>query len=299
MKKVIFAVLALCLCSIAAWFLLGHHRAQSPQVDHPRLAPGVAMQNVNFYSQALKRQMPYRVFLPAKLAAGRKLPVVYLLHGNGGGFQNWSNYSDAAKYAAIESTGGLILVMPQGDSSYFQNAALKPEDKYQDYLVNDLISDVEARFPARKNRESRAIVGVSMGGYAAVELALSRPDLFVFAGAISPAIDVPSRRFTIRRADQYWRFKTIFGEWGSESRRSRDPFVVVQSANPAATPFIYLTAGEQEALLEPNRRFASRLNDRHFAYEFHTKPGGHDWTEWDAQIPGCFDSLLKHLNRPN
>jgi hypothetical protein len=28
---------------------------------------------------------------------------------------------------------------------------------------------------------------------------------------------------------------------------------------------------------------------------FHTKPGGHDWGEWDSQIPGCFESLLQHL----
>jgi len=297
MKKVLFAALVLCLCGIAAVFLARRHNALPPLIDQPRLAPGVTMQDVSFYSQALKRQMPYRVFLPAKLAAGQKLPVVYLLHGNGGSFWNWSNYSDVAKYAAVENKGGLILVMPQGDSSYYMNAALKPDDKYEDYLVNDLTADVEARFPAAKSREGRAMVGVSMGGYAVVKLALSRPDLFVFAGAISPAIDVPSRRFTIRRADQYWRFKTIFGEWGSESRRSHDPFILVQSANPAGTPYIYLTAGEQEALLEPNRRFASRLKDRHFAYEFHTKPGGHDWNEWDAQIPGCFEALLKHLNR--
>jgi enterochelin esterase-like enzyme len=60
-----------------------------------------------------------------------------------------------------------------------------------------------------------------------------------------------------------------------------------------------MTAGEHEPLLEPIRRFASRLHDRHFAYEFHTKPGGHDWNEWDAQIPACFDSLMHHLPSQN
>jgi S-formylglutathione hydrolase len=84
---------------------------------------------------------------------------------------------------------------------------------------------------------------------------------------------------------------------GSASRQSMDPIVLVQSADPALTPYIYLGAGEQEPLLDPNRRFASRLKERHFTYEFHTKPGGHDWNEWDAQIPGCFDSLLEHLKR--
>jgi len=50
-----------------------------------------------------------------------------------------------------------------------------------------------------------------------------------------------------------------------------------------------------EPLLIPNRRFAALLKNRSFAYEFHTKPGGHDWGEWNSQIPGCFESLLEHL----
>jgi len=233
--------------------------------------------------------------LPTTVAAGVKLPVVYLLHGNGGNFLNWSNYADVSRYAATSESGGLILAMPQGDASYFVNAALKPEDRYSDYLVNDLIGDVEARFPAATGRANRAVVGVSMGGYAAVELALTRPDLFGFAGAISPAIDVPSRRFSWKRWGQWQRFRTIFGEWGSETRRAEDPFVLVGSADPAKTPYFYVTAGEQEALLEPNKRFVARLKARGLAYEFHTKPGGHDWAEWDAQIPGCFAELMVRM----
>jgi S-formylglutathione hydrolase FrmB len=134
-----------------------------------------------------------------------------------------------------------------------------------------------------------------MGGYAAVELALTRPELFGFAGAISPAIDVPSRRFSWKRWGQWSRFRTIFGEWGSATRRAEDPFVLVGSADPDKTPYLYVTAGEQEALLEPNKQFAARLKARGFAYEFHTKPGGHDWGEWDAQIPGCFAELMERM----
>jgi S-formylglutathione hydrolase len=287
----------LLICSLAVSLLAGCYTDQLPELDHPRLAPGVAMQDVTFFSAALNRQMSYRVFLPARLLAGEKLPVVYLLHGSGGSYRNWSNYSDVAHYAGPGgSSAGLVLVMPEGDSSYYMNAVGKPEDKYGDYLTHDLIVDVEARFPAAQDRASRAVVGVSMGGFAAVKLALSRPELFFFAGAISPAIDVPSRRFSLRRWGQGVRFRSIFGPEGSESRKKSDPFVLVRSADPARTPYLFLTAGEQEALLEPNRRFASRLQQGHFAYEFHTKPGGHDWTEWDSQIPGCFESLLKKLS---
>lgn len=295
MKKVRIVQLALSTVGVGALFFAGCRPAQESKPDHPRLAPGVSMQDVSFFSTALKRQMPYRVFLPAGLTPDKKLPTVYLLHGGNGEFRDWSNYSDVSQYAGFARSGGLILVMPEGAFSYYQNAVLKPEDRYEDYLANDLISDVENRFPAAKGRENRAIIGISMGGFAAIKLALSRPQLFFFVGALSPSIDVLHRRFSVKRIGEWWRIRAIFGPMGSSSRQSMDPFLLIQSADPAATPYIYLGAGEREPLLEPNRRFAGRLKERHFAYEFHIKPGGHDWGEWDAQIPGCFESLLQHL----
>jgi putative tributyrin esterase len=280
------------LLIFSAFLLLAGCRSAPPiRIDQPRLAPDVTMHDVTFLSHALNREMTYRVYLPSRRSAGQTFPVVYLLHGAGDNFRSWSNNSDVIRYAQ----DGLILIMPEGHSSYYTNAALKPEDKYQDYLVNDLISDVETRLPAAKGRQNRAIVGVSMGGFAAVKLALSRPDLFAFAGAISPAVDVPSRQFSLRRIAQSWHFRTLFGPAGSPTRMASDPFLLVHSADPGATPYLYLTAGEQEPLFEPITRLAATLHARHFLYEFHPKPGGHDWTQWNNQIPGCFQSLLDHL----
>ena len=33
------------------------------------------------------------------------------------------------------------------------------------------------------------------------------------------------------------------------------------------------------------------LMQRGFAYQFHTKPGGHDWGDWNAQISGVLLEL--------
>ncbi len=289
------AVLSPFSIAIAALAMLaGCHRDQLAVMDRPRSFPGIVNEDVTFYSSALDRNMTYRVYLPRDVSAGTRLPTVYLLHGCGTGFRDWSNYSDVGAYAA----NGLILVMIDGACSYYVNSALNAKDRYQDYFVHDLISDAESRFPVLRGRENRAIVGVSMGGFAAVELALTRPDLFVFAGAISPAIDVPSRGFSARRWSQSMRFRTIFGPTGSETRVHSDPFILVKNADPAHTPYLYITAGEQEPLLPPIRRFVTLLKLGNYAYEFHTKPGGHDWNEWDAQIPGCFEGLSAHIRRP-
>jgi putative tributyrin esterase len=247
------------------------------------------MRDVVFHSVSLERDITYRAVLPATPGA-RKLPVVYLLHGGGGDFHEWSNDSDVARFAGK----GLILVMPEGESSYYTNSVDRPKDRFEDYIVKDLISDVETRFPADPTR--RAIIGVSMGGFGAVKLALKHPELYGFVGALSPAIDVPSRPFSIKRISQYRYHASIFGAWGSETRRDNDPFVLARKVDPGKVPFIFATCGEQEGLLPANRQFAALLAKRNFRVEFDSGPGGHNWNQWNPRLPDLFASLRSHMS---
>ncbi len=189
--------------------------------------------------------------------------------------------------------------MPEAGSSYYTNSVDRPRDRYEDYIVNDLIADVESKFPVAAERQNRAIAGVSMGGYGAVKLALRHPDLFVFAGGLSSAIDVPSRPFSLARFST-WRFhRKIFGPMGSKERLDNDPFVLVRSTDPARTPYLFLACGEQESgLLPSNRKFAALLESRRFRHEFHAVPGGHNWNQWNAQLPAMFESMAKQMPFP-
>lgn len=266
-------------------------RQQPAPPDRPRLTPLVKMTDATFESVALHRKMPYRMVMPATVAPKEKLPVVYLLHGGGGGYRDWTNYSDVAKYAEQ----GMILVMPEGNSSYYTNSAGNPQDRYEDYIVNDMISEVEQKYPAATGRSNRAIIGVSMGGFGAVKIALKHPQLFAFAGGISPAVDVPTRPFSVKRISQ-WRFhSSIFGPSGSQTRRENDPYALARSVDPTRTPYLFLTCGEQEGLLPANRKLAAILEERGFAYEFHTAAGDHNWVQWNEYLPSTFESLRKHI----
>lgn len=261
------------------------------QTDHLRLTSKIAMRDITFHSTALARDMPYRVILPASGSSGSGMPVVYVLHGGGGSFRDWTHYSDVARFAER----GLILVMPEGDESYYTNSAEHPLDRYEDYIVNDLIADVEARFPAASNRANRAIIGISMGGFGAIKLALHHPELFAFAGGLSSAVDVATRPFSVKRIGQWQHQRSIFGPWGSAARHDNDPFVLARSADPAKMPYFFITCGDQEGLLPSNRSFANLLEERHFRYEFHVVPGGHNWSQWNARLEDCFSRLLDHL----
>lgn len=72
----LFLLCCLCICSSCG-------PATNEVKDSPRVAAGVKLQDVSFYSPSLGRQVTYRVFLPADVPAGRKLAVVYVLHGAG------------------------------------------------------------------------------------------------------------------------------------------------------------------------------------------------------------------------
>src|SRR5258708_69230 len=261
--------------------------------DQPRLTANVVVQDVAFHSSALNRDMPYRVVLPKNIGSGKKYPAVYLLHGGGSSFRTWTNDSDVARFA----DSGLILVMPEGDSSYYTNSASQPQDRYQDYIVSDLISDVERRFPVAATRSGSAVIGCSMGGFGAINLALKHPDLFAFAGALSPAVDVPSRPFSAKRTEQWQRHNSIFGPWGSKTRQDIDPFILASSADVSRTPYFFVTCGAQEGLLPANRKFATLLSQRHFRYEFRTIPGDHNFNQWNAWLPTLFQSLFQHIDR--
>ncbi|HKR95067.1 MAG TPA: alpha/beta hydrolase-fold protein, partial [Candidatus Angelobacter sp.] len=206
-----------------------------------------------------------------------------------GGFRDWSNYSDVAGYAEQ----GVILIMPEGNDSYYVNSADHPEERYEDYIVYDLIADVESRFPVARDQASRAIAGVSMGGFGAVTLALKHPDLFMFVGGLSSALDVPTRPFSAKRIGQWRHHRSIFGPWKGQHQQENDPFVLARSADPEKMPYFFLTCGDQEGLLPANRKFAALLHERNFKYEFHTGHGGHDWNQWNSHVSALMHSLMR------
>jgi S-formylglutathione hydrolase FrmB len=280
-------------CAILLFITACNQRRERSFSDHPRLTSTVRMQDVTFHSSASGRDTTYRVVLPASIQPGSKFAVVYLLHGANGSFRDWSNYTDVARFAER----ALILVMPDGDDSWYTNSAEHLQDRYEDYITRDLVADVESRFPAATGRTNRAIVGISMGGFGAVKLALRHPDLFAFAGGLSSALDVPGRPFSVARIGQYRHYRSIFGPSGSASRRENDPFVLASSADPAKMPYFFLTCGDNEGLLSTNRSFAQTLERRHFPYEFHIVPGGHDWSQWNATLDGMFSRFLDRMGR--
>ncbi len=238
-----------------------------------------AVSNRTFQSAALKRAVPYRVILPDDYATSTaRFPVLYLLHGHDGAFGNWSDKTQVASYAAGHP---LIIVMPDGASSWYVDGA--NGEAWETYLTADLIADVDKTFRTIRTRDGRMIAGLSMGGYGAIKAGLKHPELYAFVGSFSGALDItrPADVFHgERRAD----VMAIFGPIGSGIRTRNDVFALAAAAAPAQVPYVWIACGTNDPWLEPNREMARALKSRGVPYEYHERPGGHDWTFWDWAI---------------
>src|SRR5712692_1569472 len=152
-----------------------------------------------FQSKALARPMHYLVYEPAGYDSSpdRRYPVLYMLHGIGGGFSGtigneteWPGYGLLAAADRLIANGQiepLLIVLPEGDQSYWMDAA-NGGPKYGAYVTDDLVDEIDGRFRTMPDRQQRAIGGLSMGGFGAIALAMLRPDEFGIAGAHSPSL---------------------------------------------------------------------------------------------------------------
>src|SRR6266571_2652071 len=146
-----------------------------------------SIQTIQFQSHLINATLPYNVILPPgyRATATTRYPVLYLLHGHGGHYTDWLTRTNIADYA---SQYRMIVVMPEGNNSWYVDGASGSSDKYESYILQELMPDVDNRYRTIQSRYGRGIAGLSMGGYGALKFGLKSPGMFAFAGSISGAL---------------------------------------------------------------------------------------------------------------
>jgi putative tributyrin esterase len=240
-----------------------------------------AMRDVTAPSAALGRPMTYRVLLPQDYAtSAKRYPVLYLLHGLDGHFDDWSTRTDlAARARALP----LVIVMPEGGDSWYTNAD-DGSGRFEDYITSDLIKDVEARFRVIRSRYGRVVAGLSMGGYGAIKMALKHPGLFAAAGSLSGAFDATDPAFAEMFPPQRDAMGKIFGPAAGQTRRENDVYALANAVVVASAPALYIDCGTSDGLLESSRRLVEIVQRRGLAYEYHETPGTHAWDYWNRRL---------------
>jgi S-formylglutathione hydrolase FrmB len=209
--------------------------------------------------------MKYRILLPVEYEKGGRFPVLYLLHGLYGAYQNWDTRTGLENYARKFH---LLIVMPDADDSLYTNSATVPADKFEDYIAKDLISEIVGKYRTIGERHARAIAGISMGGYGALKIALKYPKLFAFAGSLSGALNAATD-LDESRPEFRQKLLEVFGGGGDPVRRENDVFLLLNKPHETAFPYFYLACGTADPLLETNRAFVQQLSPTNIPYEYH------------------------------
>ena len=289
---------------ILLWLIavIGFSFSTYAQQAQPKIAFPATVENYKLNSKLMAREMPYRVIVPVnyKTEKSRRYAVVYLLHGLTGHYDNWTDKTKLAEYAAKYD---YIIVTPEGDNGWYSDSASVPNDKYESYIAQELIAEIDKNFRTNADRNNRAVAGLSMGGYGSIKFGLKYPEKFALVGSFSGALMAAS--LNAKMLGNSWKALTgsitgVYGADDSPTRTANNIFTIVREmpAEKAKTlPFIYLDCGTEDGLIGTNREFSALLLEKKIPHESRELPGVHDWKFWDAQVQEFLRVSEKFINR--
>ena len=215
------------------------------------------------------------VVLPAGYDhSGRRYPVLYLLHGHGGGHRNWV---DRTNLLAQTARLPLIVVLPDAGNSWYTNSFARPDERFEEYVAREVPAFIDQNFRTLTYREARYVAGLSMGGYGALKLGLKYSARFSLVGSFSGA-PLAAAGTSPTRMD-------AFGPEGSATRAENDLLALARDARIADGTYFYIDTGTADELLSENSQFVAAMAARPLAYEYHEVPGTHGWEFWDRRLP--------------
>lgn len=255
----------------------------------------MAFLQVEFFSEVLGKAMSMNVLLPQTTAGqigveGKNrdttYPTLYLLHGMSDNHSAWMRYTSIERYAKER---GLAVVMPNADLSFYTDMA--HGGKYFKFISEELPAICRDFFPRMSDkREETFIGGLSMGGYGAMKVALSRPDVFSHAISLSGVMDVG--RFAV----DSWRrdaMEANFGDVNAVSGSDVDLYVIANKLieSGAEKPRLFIWCGSEDFLYYAHEKAIVEFPKMGFDVTHSTSPGAHGWVWWDEHIKDALDWL--------
>jgi putative tributyrin esterase len=290
-----FAVLAIA-------FLASFDESQTRRLLPANSSPSPRVETVQFKSTMIGATLPYVVVLPGDYnqSTATRYPALYLLHGLMGHYSDWTTKTNVSDYATQYR---MIIVMPEGNDGWYTDSATRPNDKYETYILRELIPDVDKRYRTIQARYGRAIAGLSMGGYGALKFGLKSPGTFVFAGSMSGAFAAPLWTESDLKEPGVIRDSVlgVFGPAGSDTRNKNDVFQLVRdvtSQRIAGLPYFYLDCGTEDGLISDNQKLAVLLGEKKIPHEFRELPGNHSWAYWDQQVQEVLKLASQEMRMP-
>ncbi|MFZ0394692.1 MAG: alpha/beta fold hydrolase [Terracidiphilus sp.] len=187
---------------------LGMQLAAQVQTMVPSVVPGAkpdTAEHIKVHGRSLEGNLEgdsvdrdVIVFLPPSYLKNkhRRYPVLYALHGYSIGAEQWTHeihVPQTIEGAFAQGAKEMIVVLPDsktiyGGSMYSSSATT---GDFEDFIAHDLVSYIDAHYRTIPDRQSRGLVGHSMGGYGASRIGMKHAEVFGALYIMSPCCMSP------------------------------------------------------------------------------------------------------------
>ena len=218
------------------------------------------------------------VYTPAGYnpTAKTRYPVLYVLHGIGGDEDAWIAQGRATQILdnliAQGKAKPMIVVFTNGNISqeaapgenstgYTRPTMQLPQTMEGTFETSfpEIVKYIDSNYKTIARKQSRAICGLSMGGFHTLYISLNYPDMFGYSGMFSAAIGVSDPSISPIYQDFDKKLETYF------------------SKKPA---LLWIGCGDTDFLIQANRDFVKKLQDNNYPHEYFENGGGHIWRNW-------------------
>jgi enterochelin esterase-like enzyme len=255
---------------------------------------GTSYESKTFYSNILKMDRKYSIYLPADYnSSDRNYPVLFLLHPAGPANtipnqQSWLFYGGLKQYLDKAIAEGeivpMIVVTPDANFgtkriSYFNDP--EGDFNFEDFFFKEFIPFIEKNYRCREERGSRAIAGASMGGAAVIQYAIHQPDIFSVVCALSAAV----RKFDFDYLKT--RYPNVTEKDIAEWYKKYDVITYIENLpeNTASKIKWLIICGDDDRLSPNNSMLHIAMKSKSIEHEFRIYNGAHDWVFWRKVMP--------------
>ena len=229
-------------------------------------------------SRVTRDTRAYNVYTPPGYKAGgwKRYPVLYLLHGNNDTAAGWTDVGKANfildNLIAEQRAVPMVIVMPFGHAVPYGGPQSNNTAMVERYLIEEIMPQVEKKYRVARERESRAIVGLSMGGGHALHIGLSHLNRFGAVAAFSSAVPP---RFEAR-------FTSLW----------EDPV-----ATNKKLKMLWIGCGRQDPAFERNKKLSELLTSHQIRNTFHATEGLHNFDIWRRYLVEVVPLLFRDEKR--
>jgi S-formylglutathione hydrolase FrmB len=165
----------------------------------------------------------------------------------------------------------IAIVCPDGrPESWYLDSPLDSTSHVETMIIERVLPQVEHRYPLRRDRYGRGILGLSMGGHGALYLALRHPGLFGVAASVSGVLDLTETTQPAALARRLGTFEEYAARWRANS------VVALVDSLPGGQLALSIDCGLQDPFIAANRRVHQKLLMRQIDHVYTERPGSHD-----------------------